>query len=333
MRNLINNLLRLWIKIALHGYFDKIIIRGVENIPSGKPIIIVSNHQNALLDPLLLATHIKLKPYFLTRASVFANPFLSKLLNYIRLLPVYRIRDGFGNIFNNQKTFEQTFDVLRKNGTVVIFAEGNHSINRNVRPLSKGFTRIAFGVKEKYQDVKPVILPVGFDYSCHLRSGGKVLLSFGEPIPVDMPATQSAKLTLLVSEALKKLVVHIPEENYQKTLEQLIQNSVDLISKNDIDEFLVTGTVKNPVPNSSSLRNKLMKIFHFPLHWAWLWKKRTVHDHVFSSTWKFLIGLVWIGFWYLGLIWMSLQSPLGSWTISFLILGWITLWFNRNPQE
>jgi 1-acyl-sn-glycerol-3-phosphate acyltransferase len=333
MRNLINEILRLLIKIALYGYFNKIIVRGKKNIPLNKSIILVGNHQNALLDPLLLATHTRLNPYFLARASAFSNPIADKLLRYIRMLPVFRIRDGFGSIPQNQATFEQTIDVLKPNGTVIIFAEGNHSIVRNVRILSKGFTRIAFGFKEKYPVSDLVILPVGFDYSCHLRSGGSVILTFGKPIPVDMPSSDPLKLTRFVENSLKELVVNIPDENYEKTVKKLLDNQVDLTSKQDIAAFLNHGTVNNPIRIASSIRNKLMKIFHFPFYWLWLWKKLNVKDPVFSSTWKFLIG--WIGcmFWYPGLIWLAVNSAVGTWATCFLLMGLITLWFNKNPQE
>jgi 1-acyl-sn-glycerol-3-phosphate acyltransferase len=333
MRNLINEILRLLIKIALHGYFNKIIVLGKENIPRNKSIILVGNHQNALLDSLLLATHTRLNPYFLARASAFSNPIADKLLRYIRMLPVFRIRDGFGSIPQNQVTFEQTIEVLKPKGTVIIFAEGNHSIVRNVRMLSKGFTRIAFGFKEKYPTSDLVILPVGFDYSCHLRSGGRVLLTFGKPIPVDMPSPEPLQLTRFVENSLKELVVNLPDEDYEETVKKLLENQVDLTSKQDIATFLTLGIVNNPVKPISSLRNKLMKIFHFPLYWLWLLKKLSVKDPVFSSTWKFLIG--WIGcmLWYPGLIWLAVNSAVGTWATSFLLLGLITLWFNKNPQE
>lgn len=95
MKNLINAILRLLVKVALHGYFKKIIVEGKENIPKNRPVILVANHQNALIDPLLLATHTNLNPWFLTRAAVFSNPIAAKLLHFIRMLPVYRLRDGF----------------------------------------------------------------------------------------------------------------------------------------------------------------------------------------------------------------------------------------------
>lgn len=319
--------------MALHLYFKKIIIEGYENIPKGVPIILVANHQNALIDPLLLATHTKLNPYFLTRASVFKKPFVAKLLNFIRMLPVYRVRDGFSSIQQNQKTFDQTFEVLKKNGTVIIFAEGSHSLERYIRPLSKGFTRMAFGLKDKYPELTPAILPVGINYSAHRRSGSIIRILFGEPIPVDMPTAQSGKLTKKVEKELKELSVEIPKENYDEKLKQLIENNVDLSSPIAVNAYYETGKVSKPVMEKSTLPNRLMKIYHFPLFFLWIWLKPKVMDTVFYSTFKFLIGFTLAIFWYLILISLALYTPVGSWGIAILFLGFVSLWTNTNPQE
>lgn len=333
MKYIINEFLRLQVKISLKGYFKKIIIVGAENIPKKTPILLVANHQNALIDPLLLATHTSLKPYFLTRASVFKKSFVAKMLNFIQMLPVYRVRDGFSTIQQNQGTFDQTYEVLRKNGSVIIFAEGSHSLIRNLRPLSKGFTRIAFGLKEKYPEVTPVILPVALDYSAHKRSGSIARVTIGKVIPVDMPAAKSGLLTKSVQKALTELVVEIPEDGYEQHLERLIENQVDLSSRSDVKLFLETGQVPNPVNEVSGLKNKLMKIFHFPLYWLWLLKKPGVKDPVFSSTWKFLIGFALAPIYYFLLIWLAMDTALGSSALTFLIMAWISLVGNKNPQE
>jgi len=333
MRNFINSFLRLLAKIVLHGYYRKIIISGKENIPRDRPILLVVNHQNALIDPIMLATHIHLKPYFLTRASVFKNSIAAKMLDYIRLLPVYRVRDGFSTIQQNQLTFEKTYDGLHNNGSVMIFAEGSHSLIRNLRPLSKGFTRIAFGLKEKYPETNPVILPVALDYSSHMRSGGIARITIGKAIQVHMPASKSGLLTKSVEKALKNLVVEIPAENYHQQLKVLIENRVDLSSRNDVKLFLETGEVPNPVKVYSGFWNKVMKIFNFPLYWVWLWKRKSVKDPVFSSTWKFLIGYALGPSYYLVLIWLAFGTSMGSWALSFLIMAWVSVYFNRNPQE
>ncbi len=333
MKDLFNAILRLLVKVALHGYFNKIIVEGKENLPKNRPVILVANHQNALIDPLLLATHTRLNPWFLTRAAVFTNPVVCKLLHLIRMLPVYRLRDGFSTIQQNQQTFDDTYEVLRKNGTVVIFAEGSHSLVRNLRPLSKGFTRMAFGLKEKYPDLEPVILPVGIGFSAHKRSGSRVRITFGATIPVDMPPSQSGKLTKSVERALKALIVDIPDADYDATLARLIEHEVDLTSRKDVETFLETGVVAKPVGSVTGLGNKLMKIFHFPLYWLWLLKRPGVKDEVFSSTWKFLIGFALAIPYYFFLLWLTMDTVVGSWGLTFLILAWITLWKNKNPQE
>lgn len=325
--------MRLLVKVALHGYFRKIIVEGKENIPKNRPVILVANHQNALIDPLLFAAETRLNPWFLTRAAVFTNPVIARILHFIRMLPVYRVRDGFSTIQQNQHTFDQTFEVLRKNGTVVIFAEGSHSLVRNLRPLSKGFTRMAFGLKEKYPELEPVILPVGLQFSAHMRSGSTVRISFGKVIPVDMPSSQSGKLTKSVENALRSMIVNIPNEGYNETLLQLIENEVDLTSKLDVHTFLESGKVLNPISEPRSLNNKLMKIFNFPLFWLWLWKSKSVKDEVFSSTWKYLIGFVLAVPYYFFLFWLATDTVLGTWALTFLIMAWITLWRNQNPQE
>ncbi len=333
MKYLVNFSLRLLVKIALHGYFKKIRVVGKENIPKNTPIILVANHQNALIDPLLLATHTNLNPHFLTRASVFKNPWIAKILNFIRMLPVYRVRDGFSTIQQNQNTFNQTYEVLRKNGTIVIFAEGTHSLIRNVRPLSKGFTRMAFGLMEKYPETKPVILPVALDFSAHRRSGSRVSITFGKVIPVDMPPSKSGLLTKSVEQALKDLAVYIPPENYESDLQRLIDNDVDLTSKSEVELFLTTGEQSRKVAPGSSLKNKLMKIFFFPLYWIWLAISPKIGDTVFDGTFKFLIGFFLAPVWFFILIWLALDSALGSWGLAFFVMAWISLYGNRNPQE
>lgn len=333
MKYLVNAILRFLVKNALHGYFLKIIVEGKENLPKNRPVILVANHQNALIDPLLLATHTRLNPWFLTRAAVFTNKFVSSLLHFIRMLPVYRVRDGFSTLQKNQHTFDQTFEVLRKNGTVVIFAEGSHSLVRNLRPLSKGFTRMAFGLKEKYPELDPVILPVGLQFSGHMRSGSTVRITFGKIITVDMPSSQSGKLTKAVENALRSIIVDIPCEGYDTTLQKLIDNEVDLTSKQEVHNFLETGKVPNPISEPGGLNNKLMKIFNFPLYWLWLLKRNGVKDEVFSSTWKFLIGFVLAIPYYFFLLWLAMDTVLGTWALAFLIMAWITLLRNQNPQE
>jgi len=40
------------VKFAYHKFFRQIEVSGLENIPSGEPVIFAPNHQSGLMDPL-----------------------------------------------------------------------------------------------------------------------------------------------------------------------------------------------------------------------------------------------------------------------------------------
>jgi 1-acyl-sn-glycerol-3-phosphate acyltransferase len=71
---------------------------------------------------------------------VFKKPLVAKILDSLQMLPVYRIRDGWGNLTNNTAVFERCSKLLKTGECIVIFPEGNHNLKRTVRPLSKRFT-------------------------------------------------------------------------------------------------------------------------------------------------------------------------------------------------
>jgi len=334
MRIFLYTSLRFLIKIALNVYYKRILVEGLENVPKNQPLILVANHQNALLDPLLIGTQLPIQPYFLTRAAVFLNPVITYFLNLIQMLPVYRVIDGFSTIPKNQKTFQKTEEILRSKGSVLIFAEGNHSLVRNIRPLSKGFTRMAYGALAQSPEIHPLILPIGIQYSTHKKSAGLARISIGKTIPVNPDPAQALKLTKEVEKALKSLVVDIPDENYPETLSNLLANHVDVSNKQEVDHFLAGKPVLNKVKSVGSLGNKLMKIFHLPLYWIWLYGiAPKIEDEVFTGTWKFLIGAALAPPYYLLIFLCCFHPEYGSWAISLLLMAWISLGLNENSQE
>ncbi|MCH7403204.1 lysophospholipid acyltransferase family protein [Belliella kenyensis] len=333
MKYWFNYFLRLIVKFALHLFYHKIVVDGKKHIPKDKAVIIVSNHQNALIDPLMIATHTRLEPHFLTRASAFRNPFFAKLLDYIRMIPIYRVRDGVKNMEKNQETFDKSIHVLLGKGSMLIFGEGSHSTLRNLRPLKKGFARIAFQTLEKNPDLDLVILPVGINYSNHFHSGSKVRISFGEYIEAKMHYPNFDSLIKTTHQALEKLVVNIPDENYENLLHQLIDHKVDLTSKIAVDQFIEAKQPQNKLSKPTYLRNKLMKLFHLPLYWTWLRISNKIKDATFIATFKFIIGLVGLPAWYFTLILASIALGHKDWAFTYLLLAVIFLLTNKNPQK
>ena len=168
---------------GVNTFYKRHAVVGAENIPKNKPIIFASNHQNAFLDPVVIAVKLTQPTYYLVRADIFKKPLIAKIFDSINMMPVYRERDGVDTKNANEGTFNRCYDILSKNRPIIIFPEGNHGKFKNLRLLKKGFARIAAGAEEKYGkhiDVK--IVPVGLNYSDHNNMGAELLINFGKPI-------------------------------------------------------------------------------------------------------------------------------------------------------
>ncbi|SMO83030.1 1-acyl-sn-glycerol-3-phosphate acyltransferase [Gracilimonas mengyeensis] len=204
---------------ALRLYYKKLKVTGREYFPKNKPILFVPNHQNSFMDALLVVCTVRPFIYFLTRAEAFRPPLQGWFLGTLNMLPVYRVRDGFSSIQKNNAIFEECFRYYGRNDAVLIFPEANHNLKRRIRPLSKGFTRLAFGGEEYYDwELDLQIVPVGLNYTAHREPRNIAHVCYGKPIPVkkyhaefkedEKAATDRMKAE--VSKAMKKLVFHAP---------------------------------------------------------------------------------------------------------------------------
>jgi len=209
---------------ALQMFHSEITVDGADKIPQDKPVIFVGNHQNALMDALHVVTNTQLFVHFLTRAEPFQMPVLKHFFRSLNMLPVYRIRDGFSTIHKNAATFEHCYQRLAQGDAVLVFAEANHDLKRRVRPLSKGFTRIAFGAEQNYDwSLDLQVQPVGLSYGRHRKSQTPVHVEFGDCIPVADFKQQYEKdkreaghqLKLAAAQELKQVTMHVPSlDNY-----------------------------------------------------------------------------------------------------------------------
>ncbi len=210
---------------GIRSYFKNHEYIGKNKIPSNAGVIYAVNHQNAFLDPILIAGRTRQPTYFLTRADIFKKPFVAKILAQLYMLPIYRQRDGANSIKKNENTFNKCYDILADKGKLIIFPEGNHHYKKSLRPFKKGIARIALGAAEKYNYNIPIyIVPLGIDYENHFSMNGDLLLNAGDPIDVSNyykkhkkePAETINNLSSEVYNNLEKLLINIKDlENYE----------------------------------------------------------------------------------------------------------------------
>lgn len=229
-KNRVYSFFEWWIGTALIHYFDEIEVRGLENIPRNVPVIFTPNHENALLDPLLVILNCPYQPFSVARSDVFKDGPVGRFLNYIRMYPAYRPRDGREKMARNEGIFEELANRLRHGNSVLIFPEGDQQMERRLRPLVKGTFRFAFSAFEGMdENFELMIVPVGITYADQIKSGYPAAIQFGPPIAIskyrELYATQPPvainKLRNETWAGMEPLMMHIPEREKYAQVEFL----------------------------------------------------------------------------------------------------------------
>lgn len=179
-------LARFWINFSFkHIFYRRTEIRGRGKFRPDDPLLFAPNHQNALMDALVFVTTLQQEPIFLARADIFKSKFIIRLLNFIKMMPVYRIRDGYENLQKNQEVFIRCTEILSTGHSICLFPEGNHNDKRFFRPLKKGLARIAFEAENQFDfKLGLKIVPTGIDYSNYENVRGRLTVSYADPITI-----------------------------------------------------------------------------------------------------------------------------------------------------
>jgi len=305
---------RAYIKFGLSCYYRRFQVVNTQNVPKNKPVLFLANHQNALIDPLLIATKSGRFCHFLTRASVFKKPMVSKLLHSLQMLPVYRIRDGWSSISNNNSIFSKCTELLHNNKAILIFPEGSHHINRTVRPLSKGFTRIVFETLEKYPDTDLQLIPVGINFVKSEDFVDSTRLFFGKPIDAKQYLSENKNEAVValkrdVQDAISKLTTHIPAEGYTETFDKLEKHQVDFLNPEAANNCIASNFEDCPLHAKSKksflktiIKYVLLANFIFPFV---VWKKFVkpkIREIEFMATFRFAVYVTLFPIWFFAIV-------------------------------
>src|SRR5688500_670976 len=155
-------LLKAYARLAIHLYCSKIVVNKEELLKIKGPVLFAANHPNSFLDGVILSTLLNETLYSLTRGDVFQKNLISKILLWLKLLPIYRTSEGTQNLAYNYDTFSVCHEVFKKKKIVLIFSEAVSINEWKLRPLRKGTARLAFSSWQQGIDVK--LIPLAFNY-------------------------------------------------------------------------------------------------------------------------------------------------------------------------
>jgi len=181
------------VRVGLRVFFRHLEVRHRERLRLPGPLMLVSNHPNTLMDPLVTAVQRHQPIAFLAKSTFFKNPILGAIMRSGNCIPIYRRQDAEGAgaltpaqlTASNEASFGRCYDYLERGGTVMIFPEGTSVSERRLRPLKTGAARIALGTEARHDfKLGLKLVCVGTNYFDPTRFRSDVFLNVAPPINV-----------------------------------------------------------------------------------------------------------------------------------------------------
>lgn len=337
-------LVKIFLQTSFLFFFQRVKIFNRKSIPKRKPLILVANHPNALIDPLVVAYDIKRPVHFITRSSVFGNKWLDKFFAAVHMFPIYRPRDGRELMVKNAGIFKKCEKVLANNGCILIFGEGSHDLTRKIRQLKTGFARICLGTLEN-EDVEDVLIQsVGINYDNPTHAFSNIGVSFGKVISVKETIgneSDDAKKIQMLAELVRKNIldqaVHINDENYHEKLEEIkSRTSLHLIEQVKRIQLNPSDHKKQSKPLIQTVYTKIVYFSLLVNFWMtfaiWLKNKSRIKEPEFLLTFKFAVSAAFAVLNIALNLTIIALSPLGfDWILTYLQITILQFIFMKLP--
>ena len=208
-------------------------VHGKEHLPKGCATIFGVNHSNTLMDALVLLASDNMKKVFIARGDIFKNPIVAKILTFMRILPIFRIRNGVAAVRSNDESLNKAVDVIHDRVDLYLFPEGTHRTKHSLMRMGKGLFHIAVDANKQFGDQQPVyIIPTAIEYGDYFRFRSTAMINFGEPINVteflrstneENEAVTINQLKDKLSEEISKLFTFIPDDEDYDAIWEIVK--------------------------------------------------------------------------------------------------------------
>ena len=326
-KNRLYSLLRYYVDACTRASYSKLTFSG--SLPEEGAVIIAPNHTSTLMDALVILCHRKSPTVFGARADIFRKPVAARILRFLRIVPMARIRDGAQSVLHNRETFAEVDDVLDNGVPFCLFAEGRHRPMHSLLPIGKGIARISFASARERQTY---VVPTGIEHGSFFRYRRSCKVTFGEPVDVnaflqahehDSEAETFQDFRKMMFRRISSLITYIPDdEDYAARWEEIRPK-------------------QNPSPWLAILTAPLFLLAALLCLPMWVTAEvlcRRAKDHAWNNTIRFCVKLLgtplMLLFWLLVLPgwWKLLGAGLFLFSYSFFY-DWINLTPSQGTEE
>lgn len=214
----------LW-RAALFAFFRRVEVQGRAHVPRRGPVLIVANHTNAFVDPLLVLTRLE-RPMTLTaKSTVRKNPLLAPLVRALNVIEFHRSQDVAegADPAKNTDALDACARRLAEGGCIVIFPEGVSHSDPAMRPFRTGAARIALAYVDAHPHGPPLTLvAAGLHFAAKERFRSSAGLVFGRGMDVhawrrEHPSAGAHGLTALIEARIRGLTANYEAERDVET--------------------------------------------------------------------------------------------------------------------
>ncbi len=214
--------------LLLSVFYQRVEVVAPERLPATGPLILTANHQNALVDPMILLAIAPRPLRPVAKAPLFRHPLIGPFLRLAGAIPVHRRHDPGSDPARNEEMFRAAIMTLAEGGAILIFPEGVSQGEPALMPLRTGTARMLLSAEAAANGRLGVcLLPAGLVFrEPGLFRAGRALVLLGTAVPTEdcvalyrsAPDQAVRQLTDRLADALRGLIVEAQDRKILRLL-------------------------------------------------------------------------------------------------------------------